>query len=223
MNMTDLVNLRRRNLRLLIERQYANSQSNFSNATGIKLSQIGQWLSDPESPNARNMSDRSARKIERAVRIGSMWMDTEHVARSDVNVEPGPDLAPRPIPLISWVQAGDWNEAINSLAPGDAEEWLFITGHSRPHAYALRVRGISMEPDYQSGDIILVDRDLQAINGSHVVVQLDTEKEATFKRLVIEGDRKFLQPLNPAWPDKMIEINGNATICGVVFAMMRYR
>lgn len=223
MNMDELIDLRRRNLLLLIEQRYDGSQTNFSKASGIKLSQIGQWLADPDNPNARNMSDRSARKIEQIARVSSMWMDEEHVTHPDANVEPGPDLAARPIPLISWIQAGCWTEAINNLAPGDAEDWLFITGHNRPHAYALRVRGISMEPDYKAGDIILVDRDLQAINGSHVVVQLDTEKEATFKRLVIEGDRKFLQPLNPAWPDKMIEINGNATICGVVFAMMRYR
>lgn len=221
MNMTDLVNIRRRNLRLLIERQYANSQSNFSHATGIKLPQIGQWLADPEGPNARNMSDRSARKIERAARINSMWMDTDHTARPDVNVEPGPNLAARPVPLISWVQAGDWKEVVDNLAPGDADEWLFITGHSRPRAFALRVRGVSMEPKYHEGDIILVDPDLRAISGSHVVVRLENENEATFKRLVIEGERKFLQPLNPAWPDKMIEINGNATICGVVFAMHR--
>jgi len=34
---------------------------------------------------------------------------------------------------------------------------------------------------------------------------------------VIEGDKKYLKALNPAWPEKIIEINGNATLCGVVF------
>lgn len=139
----------------------------------------------------------------------------------DHNVEPGPDLAPLPVPVISWVRAGDWCEAADDVKPEDAEGWLFITGHSRPRAFALRVRGVSMEPQYHEGDIILVDPDLRAVNGSHVVVRLDNTNEATFKRLVIEGERKFLQPLNPAWPDKMIEVNNNATICGVVFALHR--
>jgi SOS-response transcriptional repressor LexA len=34
--------------------------------------------------------------------------------------------------------------------------------------------------------------------------------------LIIEGDRKYLKALNPAWPEQIIEINGNATICGVM-------
>ena len=49
-----------------------------------------------------------------------------------------------------------------------------------------------------------------------VVVKLDDEQQATFKQLIIEGDQKFLKPLNPNWPEPIIKINGDATICGVV-------
>lgn len=69
---------------------------------------------------------------------------------------------------------------------------------------------------YSDGDVIYIDPDRQSENGSRVVVRLDDEKEATFKQLVIEGDRRYLRALNPSWPEKIIEINGNATICGVV-------
>lgn len=71
------------------------------------------------------------------------------------------------------------------------------------------------QPSFNDGDLIFVDPDRQWENGSLIVVRLDDEKEATFKKLVIEGNRKFLRPLNPLWPDQVIEINGNATICGV--------
>lgn len=69
---------------------------------------------------------------------------------------------------------------------------------------------------YSDGDIIFVDPEREAINGSRVVVRLDDSKEATFKQLVIEGDKKYLMALNPSWPDRIIEVKGNATICGVV-------
>ena len=49
-----------------------------------------------------------------------------------------------------------------------------------------------------------------------VVVRLDDKREATFKKLVVEGDRRHLRALNPAWPEPIILINGNATLCGVV-------
>jgi len=133
----------------------------------------------------------------------------------DYNVAPGPDMR-APLPLISWVQAGDWSEIIDNFAPGDAETWLPCPSKHGSRAYALRVEGVSMEPKFHSGDIIFVDPDLRAEHGSYVVVRLDDEKKATFKQLVIEGDQRFLRPENPAWPQQLIPINGNATICGVV-------
>ncbi len=124
------------------------------------------------------------------------------------------------VPLISWVQAGEWSEIIDNFMAGDAEEWLPCPVTHGPRTFVLMVRGESMsnphgQPSFSDGDLIFVDPDRQWENGSLVVVRLDDEKEATFKKLIIEGNRKFLRPLNPAWPDQVIEINGNATICGV--------
>lgn len=133
----------------------------------------------------------------------------------DYNISPGPDMH-APLPLISWVQAGDWSEVIDNFAPGQAETWLPCPSNHGPRAYALRVEGVSMEPKFHNGDIIFVDPDKRAEHGSYVVVRLDDEKKATFKQLVIEGDQRFLRPENPAWPQQLISINGNATICGVV-------
>ncbi|CAB3705951.1 putative HTH-type transcriptional regulator [Achromobacter ruhlandii] len=135
---------------------------------------------------------------------------------SGTNVAPGPDLY-TPIPLISWVQAGDWCTVVDNFAPGDAEEWLPCPRAHSPSAFALRVRGVSMEPKYQDGDIIFVDPEVQANHGRNVVVRLDNDEAATFKQLVEEGNKRYLRPLNPDWPGpKLIPINGNATICGVV-------
>lgn len=132
------------------------------------------------------------------------------------NTTAGPDLRGR-VPLISWVQAGHWNEAVNNFQEGDADEWLTCPKSHSNSTFALRVRGVSMEPKYRDGAIIYVDPEKSADHLSNVVVQLDDEVEATFKQLVIEGGKRFLRPLNPDWPGpKLIEINGNATIRGVV-------
>lgn len=134
----------------------------------------------------------------------------------DHNTEAGPDIRDR-LPLISWVQAGAWTETIDNFAPGDAEEWLPCPRTVGAHAFALRVRGISMEPKYRDGEIVFVDPDARAEHGKNVIVRLDGEQEATFKQLIVEGEHKFLKALNPDWPGpKLITINGNATICGVV-------
>lgn len=137
------------------------------------------------------------------------------------NIGPGPDIRGA-VPLISWVQAGDWCGIVDNFAPGDAEEWLPCPVPHGPRTYVLRVRGESMwnphvRPSFADGDLIFVDPDKDAIHGSMVIVRLDDKHEATFKRLVIEGDQRYLRAINPAWPEPIIQINGNAaTICGVV-------
>ncbi len=121
--------------------------------------------------------------------------------------------------MISWVQAGAWAEIIDNHAPGDAEEWRLTTAKVSPQAFALRVVGDSMtnphgSPSIPEGYIIIVDPNKHANNGDLVVARLDDSMEATFKKLVIDGSKHYLKPLNPAYP--VIEINGNCTICGKV-------
>ncbi len=129
------------------------------------------------------------------------------------NVGPGPELRGR-VPLISWVQAGQWNEVADPYAKGVAEDWILTGAKVGAQAYALRVRGDSMAPEFSEGDIIIVDPDVEATNGKFVIVRLDDAKEATFKQLVTDGGKQYLKPINPRYP--IIEINENATFCGAI-------
>lgn len=131
------------------------------------------------------------------------------------NIEPGPDIRGY-VPLISWVQAGAWTAVSDPYELGDAEQWVPCPLPHGHHTFVLRVRGESMEPEYRDGDWIFVDPGRQPENGSHVVVRMDDIQEATFKKLVIEGGERYLMALNPAWPERIIKINGNATIVGTV-------
>jgi SOS-response transcriptional repressor LexA len=48
------------------------------------------------------------------------------------------------------------------------------------------------------------------------VVKLTDDQEATFKRLVIDGSKMWIEPLNPDWPEKAIKLEESARIVGVV-------
>lgn len=129
----------------------------------------------------------------------------------------------RDVPVISWIQAGDWNHASDPYYVGDADEWLPCPVPHSANTYALQVRGVSMEPEFHDGDYIYVDPASEAKHRSFVIVRLMDRDEAIFKQLIIEEGRRFLKPLNPAWPDAIIEINEKAMICGaVVFKGKRY-
>lgn len=153
--------------------------------------------------------------LEQLLDASADWLE-----KNQHNVEPAPDIQGQ-VPVISWVTAGKWAEVIDIYEPGVADEWLPCLKKHTSRTFALRVKGMSMynpmgKHTYSDGDIIFVDPEKEAINGSRVVVRLEDSKEATFKQLVIEGEKKYLMALNPSWPEKFIEINGNATICGVV-------
>ena len=136
------------------------------------------------------------------------------------NVEEGPDIQGL-VPLISSVQAGEWCEIMDTFQPGEAEAWFPCPVKHGPNCFALRVRGDSMRnpetrPSYDPGDIIFVDPAKTPVSGDRVVVRLDDEKEATFKQYIEEDGRKMLKALNPEWRPRYVEINGDASICGVV-------
>lgn len=121
------------------------------------------------------------------------------------------------VPVLSWVQAGAWAEVHDQTF----DVWMPYAVKRKDKGkkmFALKVSGISMEPDFKDGDTILVDPDKTADNGDYVVVRLKDENAATFKKLLVEGDQKFLKAINPIWEPQLQRINGEADLIGVVIA-----
>lgn len=116
------------------------------------------------------------------------------------------------VPLISWVQAGHWNDVIDPLQPGEGER-VPTTYRARAHTYALRVQGDSMEPKFPDGAILIVEPEEHPSPGQYVIVR-QNGGEATFKQLVQDGGRMYLKPLNPRYP--IMEMKPDAAFCGVV-------
>lgn len=127
------------------------------------------------------------------------------------------------VPLISWVQAGAWQEVVDVAVAGDAERWILCPVPHSNKTFALTVVGQSMHNpgdrrSFDDGDIIHVDPEVPAENNSLVVVRVNSDNEATFKQLIVEGGRHFLKALNPGWPNRIIEMPEDSVICGVVIS-----
>lgn len=124
------------------------------------------------------------------------------------------------VPVISWVQAGNWCESPDNFAPGSAEEWLMCPPRHSARTYALKVVGDSMtsplsgERSYPHGTIIFVDPDKPTEIGSRVIARLPNSSEATFKVYSEDAGVPYLIPLNTRYP--AIQMPLETQICGVV-------
>jgi len=214
--------VRRHNLELLVkEFGTLEAVAEKGETTSVYLSQVRKQTVDAKTGRPREMGSQIARRLEKGAGKPGGWMDEDHSAAGNVIAV---DRAGS-VPVISWVQAGNWAQIVDNFQPGDADEWLPCPFKHGPKTYVLEVRGYSMhnpggDLSFKDGDKIFVDPDREAMHRSLVIARLDDEAEATFKQLLLEGEQKLLQALNPQWPERIIKINGRASLCGVVIGKM---
>ena len=79
--------------------------------------------------------------------------------------------------------------------PPDADEG----GCSGAESFALRVLGDEMAPEFNAGEIIIIEPDGALEDGRFVLAQLDGEW--IFRQLCRRGDGWVLHALNPARPE----------------------
>ncbi|MDT4862379.1 hypothetical protein FQZ97_970310 [compost metagenome] len=80
------------------------------------------------------------------------------------------------------------------------EEMPAASACSGSEAFALRVLGTSMEPEFLEGEIILIEPDGLVRDGSYVLAQ--HAGEWIFRQLCQQGDGWTLHALNPAFADR---------------------
>lgn len=128
------------------------------------------------------------------------------------NVEPEHMKDVKNAPVISWTQAGNWQEICDTFQGDDYEEYVKTDTKG---VFALRVRGDSMEPEFHDGDIIVINPYLKQEHNDYVVV-CNEEGEATFKQLKKYGKIRVLHPLNPKYDDIELSKDIEYRIVGVV-------
>nr|WP_318382705.1 LexA family transcriptional regulator [uncultured Enterobacter sp.] len=211
--------IRKVNLEALFEQKRVEeglTKAQFAELADMSPAMLSQLIG--ENPN-RNVGDRLARKIETALSLPVGWMDSLHSKDTPGNVSFSGKHEPKgSYPVISWVSAGEWMEAVEPYHRRAVERWYETTVDCSEDSFWLDVKGDSMTSpgglSIPEGAAILVDPEVEPRNGKLVVAKLEKDNEATFKKLVIDAGRRFLKPLNPQYP--MIEINGNCKIIGVV-------
>lgn len=211
MKMNDRIRTRRKELKL--------TQAVLGKLVGVNRVTVTGWESGDYAPGGSNLQALSA-----ALKCNPQWLiDGIGDPESDAPImKPTDKFGVKQIPVLSWVQAGEWTESGMSVTQDDIQEWIYTTASISDEGFALRVRGDSMTnpngaPSIPEGSLVIVDPDYGSpyeANGRIVVARIDGSTEATLKKFVIDGPLKYLVPLNPNY--RVLEVNGNCRLVGVV-------
>ncbi len=86
----------------------------------------------------------------------------------------------RYVPVLNYVQAGAFCE-YHDDAIADEHLPIFGGGYGE-HVYWIKLDGDSMDPDFKSGELVLIDPDMQPNPADYVVALRKGEKKVTFKK-----------------------------------------
>jgi len=118
------------------------------------------------------------------------------------NVEPAVIPQGRRVPILSYVQAGNWREICEQATAFDGNvEYVSVSVDIGPRGFGLWLRGDSMTPLFNEGDLVIIDPDEAPRPGDYVVAS-NGSNEATFKKYRARGEyedgrpRFELVPLN---------------------------
>ena len=159
-------------------------------------------------------SQRSLDKLARALNVSIPWLMGADVPMTD---EPTAPTLPSPtitedtvtFPVITSVAAHYDGVSIDESTTGEKIEVprAYLKGRKAEEFCAMRVRGDSMFPAFQNGDVVLVLRQSTMNHSGEIGVISYGDDEMTIKRInYVDGeDWLELVPLNPAYPPRRIE------------------
>ncbi len=113
------------------------------------------------------------------------------------------------IPLISPSQAIFWPTSNPHNDP-----YVFSDINVSPQAFAMELQDSTMLPRFPEGTLLIVDPQHSAQNGDYVVAHLATQKVVTFKQFLVDGENRYLKPLNPDF--NITKIDNHTKIIGTM-------
>lgn len=185
-----------------------------------RLIETARWERTPAPVKrdfARLQTDRRAvRRLSEMLSSGSLdeAYCSGELARLVGRITPSegdelsPVALPLEVPLINAVSAGYPTEFTDLGYPARiADEYVRCPDLRDPDAFAARVVGDSMTPDYREGDIVIFSPARDVRDGADCFVRLERDDESTFKRVFFEtgeDGRELIriQPINNRYPPR---------------------
>ena len=175
-----------------LRKEMGLSQKSLSEHLGVTQQAVGKWETGRSSPDPATLA-RLAELLETSADylLGISEQPAEPAA-------PSLPYGESPIPVIGTVRAGygslafEEDYGVEYACVKDPESYFYLV-----------VKGDSMEPRIQDGDLALVHKQDTLENGD-LGVMVFGEGEGTLKKYIQRGNAVILQPFNLAYEEKVI-------------------
>jgi SOS-response transcriptional repressor LexA len=181
-----------------------------------ELMRVGHLERTPRDIRERYESLRAElRKIQAVARDKGQELPALEPGMAEDIENIGPEVsAGIVVPVLNSVAAGYPHHFTDlDYPPGVADEYIRCPDIHDPQAFAARIVGDSMEPQYRQGDIVVFSPRAVAGNGDDCFVRFAPPDEGTtFKRIFEDSAETLrLQPLNNQYPSQVVgrdKVNG---------------
>ena len=179
-----------------------------------RISKVNEGAISQYRAGKYKASQRSLDKLARALNVSIPWLMGADVPMTD---EPTAPTLPSPtitedtvtFPIVTRVAAHYDGVSIDESTTGEKIEVprAYLKGRKAEEFCAMRVRGDSMFPAFQNGDVVLVLRQSTMNHSGEIGVISYGDDEMTIKRINYADGEDWLElvPLNPAYPPRRIE------------------
>jgi SOS-response transcriptional repressor LexA len=213
------------------ERIYSRKLKNTEMAEFCKVSKvsIGQWFNGP----TKELDGSNLSRASEFLGVNHKWLAGENapmVVQQNENKEGYNnvrliDSKLRRIPVLDFVQAGQWREVVYDGVIPLNYTYTDYSGSEPDAVISVIVDGLSMAPDFKPGDMLIVDTSKSPNPGSYVIAQ-NGDHKVTFKKYRVTGydehgrEEFELIPINPDFP-VLSSTQHQIGIIGVVVRHMR--
>ncbi len=176
-----------------LRKEKGYSQKSLSVQLGVSQQAVGKWETGRSSPDPETLA-KLAEILDTSVDF--LLGVRKAPAPAAQNLFSGYEESP--IPVVGTVRAGygalafEEDYGVEYARVKDPESYFYLV-----------VKGDSMEPRIQDGDLALVHRQPTLENGD-LGVMVFGEGEGTLKKYIQRGNSVILQPFNPAYEPKVL-------------------
>ncbi len=171
-------------------------QGTLSEKIGVVTRTLQRWEKGEQIPDGLSLT-----RIAKATNVHPHWLLTGEGEMYQMPSRPS-NVFRLPVdrrrerlvdlPLISSVPAG---KTATMFHPDYTDDVVTVDDVKDPQAFALKVKGNSMSPKIEDGDVVIVSPAREVHNGDIAVVRVGGED--TLKKVKFEGNYVHLIPFNP--------------------------